>query len=84
MKVYNVTVIDGNGKVFIQREFSTQAECENYADILVEVISTVEGRNVKHVEENILKERPELKDKLISAREIEDKFVVAEMVVEYG
>lgn len=84
MKVYMVTVVDGNGKVYVQREFSTQAECENYADILVEVISTVENREVKHVEEQILKEQPDLKDKLISAREIEDKYVVAEMVVKYG
>lgn len=81
MTVHVVTVVDGDGNVLVRREFSSQAERQTYADILVDLISYIEGRKVKHVEKEIIKENPDLKTKLSSAREIEDKFVVAEMVI---
>lgn len=81
MIIHSITVVDGNGNVLVKREFSSSVERQTYADILVDVISYIEGRKVKHVEKEILKENPDLRTKLSSAREIEDKFVVAEMVV---
>ncbi|AOS58420.1 conserved lipothrixviral protein [Sulfolobus islandicus filamentous virus 2] len=81
MIIHSVTVVDGNGNVLVKREFSSSVERQTYADILVDVISYIEGRKVKHVEKEILKENPDLRTKLSSAREIEDKFVVAEMVI---
>ncbi|AAL27779.1 hypothetical protein SIFV0070 [Sulfolobus islandicus filamentous virus] len=81
MIIHTVTVVDGNGNVLVKREFSSSVERQTYADILVDVISYIEGRKVKHVEKEILKENPDLRTKLSSAREIEDKFVVAEMVI---
>jgi hypothetical protein len=52
---------------------------DTYADILVDIISKLEGRKVKRVEKLILKENPGLKNTLIRAREVEEKFVVAEL-----
>jgi hypothetical protein len=80
MIVHTVIVTDSDGKKLIQREFSSTVERQTYADILVNVIAHVENRKVKHVEKEILKENPDIKNMLYSAREIEDRFVVAEMV----
>jgi hypothetical protein len=52
---------------------------DTYADILVDIISKLEGRKVKRVEKLILKENPGLKNTLTRAREVEEKFVVAEL-----
>lgn len=84
MEVHLVTVVDGNGKLLVQREFSNFVERQTYADILVDVISYVENRDVKHVEDDILRQHPDLKNSLASAREIKDKFVVGELVVYDG
>jgi hypothetical protein len=82
MIVHVVTVVDPDGKILIQREFGSSIECQTYADILVDIISRIEKRKVKHVEKELIKENKDLKHVLSSAREIEDKFVVTEMVVE--
>jgi hypothetical protein len=52
---------------------------DTYADILIDIISKLEGRKVKRVDKLILKENPRLKNALIRAREVEEKFVVAEL-----
>jgi hypothetical protein len=52
---------------------------DTYADIIVDIISKLEGRKVKRVDKLILKENPGLKNTLIRAREVEEKFVVAEL-----
>jgi len=82
MMVYVVNVVDPDGKILIQREFGSSIERQIYADILVDIISRVEKRKVKHVEKELVKENKSLKNVLSSAREIEDKFVVTEMVIE--
>ena len=79
MAVYSVVVLNDNGRVLVQRNFPNSMDRDTYADILVDIISKLEGRKVKHVEKLILKENPGLKNTLISAREIEEKFVVAEL-----
>jgi len=80
--VYVVNIFDPNGKILVQREFPTQCERQIYADLMVDILSYLEGRNVKDVKKEILKENKALKSFLASAREIEEKFVVTEMVVE--
>ena len=82
MMVYVVNIIDPNGKILVQREFPTQCERQTYADTMVEILSYLEGRKVKDVKKDILKENKGLKPFLASAREIEEKFVVTEMVVD--
>ena len=79
MVVYSVVVLDGNGHVLVQRYFSNSADRDTYADILTDIISKLEGRKVKRVDKLIVKENPDLKKVLVRAREIEDKFVVAEL-----
>jgi len=82
MMVYVVNIIDPNGKILVQREFPTQCERQTYADTMVEILSYLEGRKVKDVKKDILKENKGLKPFLASAREIEEKFVITEMVLE--
>ena len=82
MIVHVVTVVDPDGKILVQREFGSSIERQTYADILVDIISRIEKRKVKHVEKELIKENKSLKNVLSSAREIEEKFVVTEMVVE--
>ena len=82
MMVYVVNVVDHDGKILVQREFNSHIERQTYADLLVDVLSFIEGRKVKHVEKELIKENKALKNVLSSAREIEEKFVVTEMVVE--
>jgi len=79
MAVYSVVVLNDNGRVLVQRNFPNSMDRDTYADILVDIISELEGRKVKRVEKLILKENPGLKNTLIRAREIEEKFVVAEL-----
>ncbi|ACB37300.1 hypothetical protein AFV9_gp66 [Betalipothrixvirus uzonense] len=81
MMVHIVNVVSGDGKILVQREFDNSVDRTTYADILVDIMSVIEERKVKHVEKEIIKENPGLKYMLSSAREIEDKFVVTEMVV---
>ena len=82
MVVYVVNIIDPNGKILVQREFPTQCERQTYADLLVDILSYLEGREIKDVKKEILKENKALKSVLASAREIEEKFVITEMVLE--
>jgi len=82
MIVYVVNVLDSDGKVLIQREFQTQCERQIYADLMVDILSYLEGRKVKDVKKEILKENKSLKSVLASAREIEEKFVITEIFVE--
>jgi len=82
MIVHIVNVVDPDGKILVQREFGSSIERQDYADLLVDILSYLEGRNVKDVKKDILKENKALKPVLASAREIEEKFVVTEMVVE--
>jgi len=49
---------------------------------LVDIISYIEGRKVKNVEKELIKENKALKKVLSCAREIEEKFVITETVVE--
>jgi len=79
MAVYSVVVLNDNGSVLVQRNFPNSMDRDTYADILVDIISKLEGRKVKRVENLILKENPGLKNVLIRAREVEEKFVVAEL-----
>jgi len=79
MAVYSVVVLNDNGRVLVQRNFPNSMDRDTYADILVDIISKLEGRKVKRVEKLILKENPGLKNTLIRAREVEEKFVVAEL-----
>ncbi len=79
MVVYSVVVLDDNGQVLVQRNFPNSMDRDTYADILVDIISKVEGKKVKRVDSLILKENPGLKNTLIRAREIEDGFVVVEL-----
>jgi len=82
MMVYVVNVVDPDGKILVQREFNSHIERQTYADLLVDILSYLEDKKVKHVEKELIKENKALKNVLSSAREIEDKFVVTEMVVE--
>jgi len=79
MVVYSVVVLDDNGQVLVQRNFPNSMDRDTYADILVDIISKVEGKKVKRVDKLILKENPGLKNTLVRAREIEDGFVVVEL-----
>jgi len=79
MVVCSVVVLDDNGRVLVQRNFPNSMDRDTYADILIGIISKLEGRKVKRVDHLILKENPGLKNTLVRAREIEDKFVVAEL-----
>ena len=82
MIVHVVNVLDPDGKILVQREFGSSTERQIYADLLVDVLSYLEGCGVKDVKKEILKENKSLKSVLSSAREIEEKFVVTETVVE--
>jgi hypothetical protein len=82
MMVYVVNVVDHDGKILVQREFNSHIERQTYADLLVDILSYLEDKKVKHVEKELIKENKALKNVLSSAREIEEKFVVTEMVVE--
>jgi len=82
MLVHVVNVLDPDGKILVQREFNNSAERQAYADLLVYILSYLEGRKVKDVLKEILKENKALKSVLSSAREVEEKFVVTEMVIE--
>jgi len=82
MIIHVLNVLDDNGKVLVQREFNNSIERQNYADLLVDILSYLEGRKVKDVKREILKENKVLKSVLSSAREIEEKFVVTEMTTE--
>ena len=82
MMVHVVNVLDPDGKILVQREFGTSVERQIYADLLVSILSYLEGRRVKDVMKEILKENKALKSVLASAREIEEKFVITEMVIE--
>jgi len=79
MVVYSVVVLDDNGQVLVQRNFPNSMDRDTYADILVDIMSKVEGKKVKRVDSFILKENPGLKNTLVRAREIEDGFVVVEL-----
>ena len=79
MVVYSVVVLDDNGQVLVQRNFPNSMDRDTYAEILVDIISKVEGKKVKRVDKLILKENPGLKNTLVRAREIEDGFVVVEL-----
>jgi hypothetical protein len=80
--VYVVNIFDPDGKILVQREFPTQCERQTYADLMVEMLSYLEDRKVKDVRKEILKENKALKSVLASAREIEERFVITEMIVE--
>jgi len=82
MIVHVVNVVNPDGKILVQREFGSSVERQIYADLLVDILSYLEDKKVKHVEKELIKENKALKNVLSSAREIEDKFVVTEMVVE--
>jgi len=82
MAVHVVNIIDSDGKILVQREFPTYCERQIYTSVMVEILSYIEGRKIKDVKKEILKENKALKSVLASAREIEEKFVVTEMVVE--
>jgi len=82
MIIHVVNVIDGNGKILIQREFNCSVERQMYADLLVDILSYIESRKVKDVKKEILKENKSLKPILSSAREIEEKFVITETIIE--
>jgi len=82
MMVYVVNVVDHDGKILVQREFNSHIERQTYADLLVDILSYLEDKKVKRVEKELIKENKALKNVLSSAREIEEKFVVTEMVVE--
>ena len=82
MMVYVVNVVDHDGKILVQREFNSHIERQTYADLLVDILSYLEDKKVKRVEKELIKENKALKNVLSSAREIEYKFVVTEMVVE--
>jgi len=82
MIVHVVNVVNPDGKILVQREFGSSVERQTYADLLVDILSYLEDKKVKHVEKELIKENKALKNVLSSAREIEDKFVVTEMVVE--
>jgi hypothetical protein len=79
MAVYSVVILDDNGHVLVQRNFPNHVDRDTYADILIDIISKLEGRKVKRVDKLILKENPGLKKVLVRAREIEEKFVIAEL-----
>jgi hypothetical protein len=82
MIVHVVNVVGHDGKILVQREFNSHIERQTYADLLVEILSYLEDKKVKRVEKELIKENKALKNVLSSAREIEDKFVVTEMVFE--
>ncbi len=82
MIVHVVNVVDHDGKILVQREFNSSIERQTYADLLVDILSYLEDKKVKDVKKELIKENKALKDVLSSAREIEEKFVVTEMVVE--
>jgi len=82
MAVYVVNIIDSDGKILVQREFPTYCERQTYADLMVDILSFIEDRKVKDVKKEILKENKALKSVLASAREIEEKFVITETVLE--
>jgi len=82
MMIYVVNVVNPDGKILVQREFNNHIERQTYADLLVDILSYLEDKKVKHVEKELIKENKSLKNMLSSAREIEEKFVVTEMVVE--
>ena len=77
--IYSVIVLDGDGRILVQRNFPNSMDRDTYADILVDIISKVEGKKVERVDKLILKENPSLKNTLVRARGIEDEFVVAEL-----
>lgn len=77
-----MNVIDSDGKILVQREFTSSIERQNYCDILIDILSYIEGKKVKHVEKELIKENKALKNILSSAREVEDKFVITEMAVD--
>ena len=66
MAVFSVVVLNDNGRVLVQRNFPNSMDRDTYADILVDIISELEGRKVKRVEKLILKENPGLKNTLIT------------------
>jgi len=82
MIVHVMNVVDPDGKILVQREFSSSIERQNYCDILIDTLSYIEGKKVKHVEKELIKENKALKNILSSAREVEDKFVITEMAVD--
>jgi len=82
MIVHVMNVIDSDGKILVQREFTSSIERQNYCDILIDILSYIEGKKVKHVEKELIKENKALKNILSSAREVEDKFVITEMAVD--
>ena len=82
MIVHVVNVVDHDGKILVQREFNSHIERQTYADLLVDILSYLEDKKVKDVKKEILKENKALNNVLSSAREVEDKFVITEMVVE--
>jgi len=82
MIVHVINVVDPDGKILVQREFSSSIERQNYADLLADILSYIEDKKLKHVEKELIKENKALKNVLSSAREIEDKFVITEMVVD--
>ncbi len=82
MIVHVMNVVDSDGKILVQREFTSSIERQNYADLLVDILSHIEDKKVKHVEKELIKENKALKNILSSAREVEDKFVITEMAVD--
>jgi len=82
MIVHVINVVDPDGKILVQREFSSSIERQNYADLLADILSYIEDKKLKHVEKELIKENKALKNILSSAREIEGKFVITEMVVD--
>jgi len=82
MAVHVVNIIDSDGKILVQREFPTYCERQIYTSVMVEILSYIEGRKIKDVKKEILKENKGLKPFLVSATEIEEKFVITETVLE--
>jgi len=72
MEYYVVDVTDSEGNLIIHREFSTQADSQTYADILVEIISCAEFHREIELKSN---------DQSISRiREVKSKYFIIEKV----
>ena len=67
-----VDITDSNGNLLIHREFSSQIDCQTYADILVEIISCVE----LHGERELKSDDPSI----LRIREVKSKYFIIEKV----
>lgn len=64
--------MDSKGNLLVHREFSSQIDCQIYADILVEIISCVEF----HRERELKSDDPSI----LRIREVKSKYFIIEKV----